>query len=158
LREVTVLRRFILLLCAGFLLVTVANAEGLQDTQHNPVSLTKLSGKWVVVSYFAVWCGACEQEVPELNHFYEANKENNIVVYGVDFDNDSSEQITAAAQHMGIKYPVLVDNPKMAWRLDTVTVLPTTFIINPEGKVVETIMGAHNESYIMGRLNAYRNQ
>jgi peroxiredoxin len=153
-----VLRRYILLLCAGLMLATGANAQGLQDTQHNPVSLTTLSGKWVVVSYFAVWCGACEQEVPELNHFYETNRQNNIVVYGVDFDRDTPEQITAAAQHMGIKYPVLIDNPQLAWRLGNVTVLPTTFIINPEGNVVEEIMGSHKEAYILGRLNAYRNQ
>jgi thiol-disulfide isomerase/thioredoxin len=152
-----VFRKSLLLFCAGLLAFNVAKADAVfQDSQHNSVSLATLSGKWVIVSYWASWCGACAEETPQLNHLYETNRQDDVVMYGVDFDQQSPEDTIAAAQKMEIKYPVLFGDPRIAWSLGAVTLLPTTFIINPEGKVVERILGSHDEAYIWGRVVALK--
>jgi thiol-disulfide isomerase/thioredoxin len=150
-----VLLRKILLLAISALLATnvaLASVE-LQDTQHNVISAASMHGKWIVLNYWASWCGACAEETPEFNHLYES-KPADVLVYGVDFDQHSMDETNAIARQMGIKYPNLATDPRLLWSVSSVSVLPTTFIINPEGKVVEKIIGAHTAESLLGLLAA----
>ncbi|MES2217830.1 MAG: TlpA disulfide reductase family protein [Pseudomonadota bacterium] len=145
-----------ILLIVSLLFVTQAYAVELQDSQHNVITSATLAGKWVIVNYWAQWCGACAEETPELNHLYEANQQSDVLIYGVNFDHASPDETLAVSQRMGIKYPVLLQDPNVMWRLGAVTLLPTTFIINPQGKVVEKIIGAHTEASMLAILAALK--
>jgi len=137
------------LLC---LLIMVSCAQGkpvFQDTQGHSVKLTKLKGQWVVVAYWADWCPSCIEDVPELNDFYRHTRHMPIVLYGVNYDGLSGDQLAKAVHKMRITFPVLTADPGSAWGLEEVHALPTIFIINPKGEVVKKIVGTTSERSLL---------
>ncbi len=57
----------------------------LPDIDGQMQSLDQHRGKWVIVNYWATWCGTCMEELPDLVSMYENNKDKDIVVIGVNF-------------------------------------------------------------------------
>ncbi len=118
----------------GIILLTLSLMSCSRD---NSVSLSALKGKWIIINYWAVWCDSCVKEIPELNHFYQHNQDKNILLFGVNYDHTPMPDL--------ILYPVLVEDPKKFFKLADVDVLPVTFIIDPQGKVVKSIIGPNTE-------------
>jgi thiol-disulfide isomerase/thioredoxin len=149
-------RKLILFIICGFLMLNYAQADEtvFYDTNGKTVQLSLLRGKWVVINYWAGWCGACRQEIPELNQFYKKIKDTNIVFYGVDYDDLAPAQLEAAIESSGIQYPILTSDPGSEWNLDNVDAIPTTFIINPEGRVVKGITGTTTEDDLLNTIKA----
>lgn len=123
------------------------------DTQSHQVQLTKLKDKWIVVNYWASWCPTCMQEVPELNRFHEHNQNRNIIMLGVNYDHLPTDSLRQAVREANVSFPVLTEDPAEAWKLHGVVVLPTTFIINPEGKVVKKIIGTNTERSLLDTIH-----
>ncbi len=137
-----------------------ANVETpkLYDNSGNPVGPTETNGKWLIVNYWATWCGACRWEVPELNNFYRNNQDKDVLLLGVDSASmDPSTQDEAIAS-MGIVYPVLRQDPGDDWKIPLVDLVPTTFIIDPNGKLVATISGATSEKSLKNILHKLKNE
>ena len=151
------LKTILVLLCSLLLISCSQQDPVYHDTQGHAVQLTKLRGKWVIVNYWAVWCHACVNEMPELNNFYKYAQDKNILIYAVDFDELPLDDLIRDAQGMGIAFPVLVDNPE-AWDLGDVSVIPTTFIINPEGVVVRKLIGTVTEQTLIDTLHVLQNE
>ncbi|MBB71590.1 MAG: hypothetical protein CMF50_04275 [Legionellales bacterium] len=133
------MRVLILVLFTVILLAGCGSETRYQDTSGKTITQTSLKGHWVVINYWAPWCHSCIEEIPELNRF--SKNHSNIQMLGVDYDGATGERLNKAIAMMGINYPVLTANPQADWQLDKVSVLPTTFVINPEGNVVKTIVG-----------------
>jgi len=134
---------------AGLLLVTIALA-GCQKIELERAGGTKLNwdalrGQWVLVNYWAEWCKPCLEEIPELN---ELNKAPDITVLGVNFDGIQGEALVALGGRMGIDFTLLADDPGpgFGWKLPLA--LPATFIVNPDGDLVETRFGPQTEEDI----------
>ena len=119
------------------------------DNQGNYVK-RETDGQWTIVNYWASWCGPCQMEVPELNLLAS---ENNIRVIGVNADFLPESQTRAAIKQLNIKYPVLLEDPSSDWNLPEPEVLPTTYILNPDGKVKDTLMGAQTAQEITERVD-----
>jgi thiol-disulfide isomerase/thioredoxin len=151
------LLRLFLIFITSLLLSSALYADAtLLDSDNNDVTRTSLHGHWVILNYWAPWCGACAEEIPQFNHFYEATKGSDVLLYGIDFDNVSPKDNQAAAKSAGIKYPVLLQDPRALLGLSSVVALPTTFILNPEGVVVKKLIGEINEDYLRTTLAALR--
>jgi thiol-disulfide isomerase/thioredoxin len=137
--------RKILFLCASILFFGCNQASSdpvIQDTQGRSVQLSALKGKWVIVNYWATWCDLCKEEIPALNHFALTHAKKNVVLYGVNYDNLPLAELKKALLTEKITFPVLVGK---GWELGEVDVLPTTFIINPAGVMVKTLIGPTTE-------------
>ncbi len=89
-------------------------------------------GIWLVINFWATWCAPCLHEMPELQRFYERNRER-AHVWGVTFEDSDRKTIKEYVERLGVTYPILGygQDPKTGY--GKVTVLPTTFIIDPEG-------------------------
>lgn len=148
-----ILKSILIILCS-LLLISCSQDNGpvLHDTEGKPVQLSKLKGKWVIINYWADWCGSCVYEMPELNDFYQHNQDKNIAFYGVNYDHLPLSELKEAVKKTEIEFPVLVEDPNQAWHLDDVFVLPMTFIINPKGKLVKTIVGPNSEKSLLDTL------
>jgi peroxiredoxin len=153
------IRQWFLLIACSFFIMSYAKAEQplFYDTQNNAVQLSTLKGKWVVLNYWAAWCGACVQEIPELNRFYQTIKGKNIVFYGIDYDELSLDNLKSSIESVSIQYPVLTSDPAFAWNLSNVDVIPTTFILDPTGRVVKVITGPNTEKSLLSVINALQN-
>ena len=141
---------------AGLLLaltVTWAQAADFRvtDTKGKVHTLSGYKGKWVLVNYWATWCPPCLEEIPDLIALHEDRK-NNLVVIGVAMDYRDPKQVIDFAEGLFVDYPVVLGNPGVVSQIGPVQGLPTTYLYNPEGKMVAKQVGAITraavESYI----------
>ncbi|MEN8204857.1 MAG: TlpA disulfide reductase family protein [Pseudomonadota bacterium] len=127
----------------------------LPDVNGQMQSLDQYQGKWVIVNYWATWCGTCMKELPDLVSMHENNRDKDIVVVGVNFESIGNDQLKAFVAEQSIPYPVLRSEPVPVTALGKVPALPTTYIIDPDGKVVAGEVGLVSrqnlEDYIAGK-------
>jgi len=120
----------------------------LKDLAMKKVSLNDFKGKVVLLNFFATWCPPCRMEIPELIKIYNKNKEKGLVVLGVSLDTDGIPQgLTRFVRDMKIPYPVLLGNMELADNYQ-VSGVPTTIIINREGKTTKRFDGLVPSSYV----------
>ena len=100
-------------------------------------------GRWVLVNYWAEWCAPCRQEIPELNRLYEERNRSGVIVVGVNYDGLQGEGLRTLIAAMGIKFPVLLDDPRGRWEQPVPSVLPSTFVIAPDGTLHDVLVGPH---------------
>jgi len=132
--------RFILMSLLWFMVVPV-QAFTMVDSKGKTHSLAQYKGKWVLVNFWATWCPPCLEEIPDLVALHE-NKKNKLVVLGVALDYKDSKHVLEFAEQMMVSYPIILGDQKMAAQIGAVPGLPTTYLYNPEGKVVAYNVGA----------------
>ena len=154
--------RFYPMWLAGLLVaLTAAWAQAadfrVTDTNGKTHTLSGYKGKWVLVNYWATWCPPCLEEIPDLIALHE-NKKNNLVVIGVAMDYRDPKQVTDFAEGLFVDYPIVLGNPEIVSQIGPVQGLPTTYLFNPDGKMVAQQVGmitrAAVESYIAGKSAA----
>jgi thiol-disulfide isomerase/thioredoxin len=96
-------------------------------------------GKWLIINYWATWCGPCRDEIPDLNEFML--KRTDLKIYGVNYDNLSGEALNAAIAEMGIEFDSMLADPAPQLNIPRPRVLPTTLLIDPEGNLKATLVG-----------------
>jgi peroxiredoxin len=96
--------------------------------------LKEQRGRVVMVNFWATWCGPCRQEMPELSRLYEKYKSSGFVLLGVNVDDDTSKAAEVAAK-LGVTFPVLLDTDKAVSKLYDLSTMPSTVIIDRDGKV-----------------------
>ena len=96
--------------------------------------LKEQRGRVVMVNFWATWCGPCRQEMPQLNRLYEKYKASGFVLLGVNVDDDQRKAAEVAGK-LGITFPVLLDTDKVVSKLYDLSTMPSTVIIDRDGKV-----------------------
>jgi len=153
------MNRILQIILVTLLLLTALQVRAvdyeLPDVNGQMQSLDQYQGKWVIVNYWATWCGTCMKELPDLVALHESNKDKDIVVVGVNFESIGNEQLKVFVEKLSIPYPVLRSEPVPVTALGKVPALPTTYIIDPDGKVVAGEVGLVTqqdlEDYIAGK-------
>ena len=93
---------------------------------------------WTFVNYWAQWCKPCIEEVPELNTLHG---EDGYTVLGVNYDGARGEELARQVQALGIAFPTLAEDPAEALETERPSVLPTTLVLAPGGKVHRVLVG-----------------
>lgn len=117
----------------------------LPDAEGNMVSVAELckSGKWVLVDFWATWCGPCRGEIPYLVAAYEKFAPKGLEIYGVSFDRNGSEERwkTFMAENGMTWINVWGTDAEGGWSVAkhlNVNSIPSNFLYSPEGKLVAT--------------------
>ncbi|MEY3212787.1 MAG: hypothetical protein RIT28_3268 [Pseudomonadota bacterium] len=103
----------------------------LKTLSGEPVSLSSLRGKTVVLNFWATWCGPCRTEIPWFSKFATENPD--VVVLGIATDG-TEDELRAATAQLGITYPVLRSD-SATQRAYGVNTIPTTVVVEPDGSV-----------------------
>jgi thiol-disulfide isomerase/thioredoxin len=116
----------------------------LKDLEGKKVSLKDLRGKVVVVDVWATWCHYCVEEIPDLIAMQKAAEKEKtpLQIIGISVDRDKDAVKPFAKEHK-INYPILYSEEKALKKaFGDVYGLPTKFILNDKGVVVDKIIGA----------------
>ncbi|OQX16242.1 MAG: alkyl hydroperoxide reductase [Thiothrix lacustris] len=148
---------------AFFLVATTVGAAGTEvqkvqnfsftDVDGQAHQFSEYQGKWVIVNYWATFCGPCVAEIPALNSVAKRFKDE-AVVLGMEAGEASSEDLKQFMAQKKIAYPIIPTQDSTMFALGLVYGVPTTFIVNPKGEIVDTHMGAITSAMLQNYLKA----
>ena len=105
------------------------------------VAMKDLSNKVVIVDFWATWCGPCREEIPHLNELYSELKGKGLEIVGISMDTDGTDGVKDFAREFRIQYPIVMGDEKVAESFGGLIGLPTTFVIDRQGKVAKKYIG-----------------
>ncbi|MDP0562065.1 MAG: TlpA disulfide reductase family protein [Candidatus Endonucleobacter sp. (ex Gigantidas childressi)] len=127
------------------LFLTACQRPDFQALDGKAINLKDDSGRWLVINVWAEWCGPCRAEVPELNAL---SRTGNIRVVGHDFDEVQGQPLLNKVKKMGIDFPIIAENPLPLFSSTPPKALPATYIINADGKLMDTLYGSQTNEGI----------
>ena len=125
---------------------SVAPDFELKSLEGKQVRLSDYRGKAVLLNFWATWCAPCKIEMPWFVDLQKQYASQGLQVIGVAMDESGEETIAKFAQQMGVNYPVLIGKEAVGDAYGGVEFLPTTFIIDRQGKVVDRVFGLAGRS------------
>jgi peroxiredoxin len=119
----------------------VAANFSLVDSNGAQVKLADYKGKVVLLNFWATWCGPCKVEIPWFMEFNKTYKDKGLAVLGVSMDDDGWKSVKPYLAEKKMDYTVVVGNDQVAQSFGGVDSLPTTFLIDRDGRIAFSHMG-----------------
>ncbi len=141
----------------GQLMGNVAPDFELQTLDGKNLKLSGFRGKAVLLNFWATYCGPCKIEMP---WFVELQKEygpQGFQIVGVANDDASTADIAKFAKEMGINYPILIGKDSVSDSYK-VSVLPTTFFLDRDGKLIAREFGLQSRSVFVDHIKKAMSQ
>ena len=112
----------------------------LKDLNGNDVKLSSFKGKAVIINFWATWCHPCREEIPDLQKGYDENKDNGLVILGVNIKENESK-VSKFAKDYKMTYPILLDIDGTTSDAYRVFGIPMSFFIDRNGLVKDSFIG-----------------
>ena len=110
--------------------------------------------RWLVINYWAEWCGPCRHEIPELNELHHARVSHGLVMLGVNWDGLQGDKLKEVIDRMEIEFPTLVLDPYQEYGYERAQQLPVTVLITPEREVHKVLVGPQSEKSILAAIKS----
>jgi len=112
----------------------------LRTLDGQEIVLFKLKGKVILLDFWATWCGPCRESIPHLIQLYNTYQKNGLEVIGMNVDRGDIDTIRHFVKSLDIPYPITITSQEVE-RGYGVTGLPTTILVDKEGRIREKIAG-----------------
>jgi peroxiredoxin len=114
----------------------------LTTIEGKEISIASLKGKMVIVNFWATYCPGCIEEMPDLVSTYKKYHEKGLEIIAVSIADDPPNQVLTFAQKNALPFPVVHDSDaKIGQAFDNVSLTPTSFIIDQQGRVIGKTIG-----------------
>jgi thiol-disulfide isomerase/thioredoxin len=113
-------------------------------------SVADQRGKVVLLNFWATWCPPCRMETPDLVALHREYASRGVVVAGVSLDDDPAAVVPAFVQKYGVSYPILLPDGDLGGQ--DVSGLPTTLLIDRQGRVARRYVGMISDSAVKGDI------
>jgi len=147
---------FLAFSCVALLFILHASAQAaeeegteapnftLKNLDGEEVSLSQFRGKYVLVNFWATWCGPCKVEMPSLEALYQRFKNKKFALLAISNDMFGSTVVKPFVKANNLNFSILLDQRLKASNAFGVTSLPSTFMIDPEGEIIGALFGAED--------------
>ena len=108
----------------------------LESLDGKPLNLGAARGKVVLLNFWATWCGPCRAEIPDLIELQRKYKDQ-LEIIGLTVDEDDPDVVKQAVAETGINYVVGMSTPEVRKNYGGIAALPTSFVLDTEGRVVQ---------------------
>ena len=115
-------------------------------------SLSDFSGEWVILTFWASWCGPCRAEMPSLEALHQSHAEKGVVVLGVSVDQNEAAA-RGFLQEYRLTFPQVWDAQGRVGSLYQATAIPMSYLVDPQGGVVALSRGARDWSQLAGLMD-----
>ena len=112
----------------------------LLDLDDNTHTLSAYRGKVVIVNFWATWCPPCRFELPAMEKAYQKLRKEGVVMLGINVGEDA-DVIFSFTTDYPVTFPLLMDSDSKVTQAYPVVGLPTTFVIDPQGRIIYRAIG-----------------
>lgn len=120
----------------------------LETLQGERVQLKDYKGKGVFLNFWGTWCKPCETEMPYMENAYKVFKEQGVEILAVDIE-EPNLIVKDFVDRFGLTFPVLMDRKGVVTELYGIGPIPTTYLIDKNGKVLKKITGNMNQQSVI---------
>jgi len=124
----------------------------LTSLDGKPLTIAALQGKVIILNFWATWCGPCRAEIPDLIALQDRYK-GRLQIIGLNVDDEEAD-IQQYVQEMGINYPVAMTSNDVRIQFGGIPALPTSFVLDTEGRVVQKHVGLWNPAVYETEIRA----
>jgi thiol-disulfide isomerase/thioredoxin len=125
----------------------------LNSLDGKPLTLADARGKVILLNFWATWCGPCRAEVPDLVTLQQ-RYEGRLQVIGLNVDDEDAAVVQKYIDETGINYPVAMTPDKVREEYGGIAALPTSFLVDTEGRVVQKHVGLWDLAYFETEIRA----
>jgi peroxiredoxin len=123
----------------------------LVDLNGKTYQLSDYRGKGVFLNFWGTYCKPCEKEMPYMNNLYKEYKNQGVEIIAVNV-GESKLAVEKFAEKYQLDFPIVIDKDNQVLEAYDISPIPTTFLINKDGKIVEIITGTMTEQDIKNKL------
>ncbi|MFA6170637.1 MAG: TlpA disulfide reductase family protein [Candidatus Margulisiibacteriota bacterium] len=116
----------------------------LPDLAGKPIKLSDYRGKVIMLNFWATWCPPCRSEMPIMQKLHEKMADKPFVIVAVNLERGAGDAVCKFVAKEGYTFKVLLDNEGEVAGRYSIYSIPTTYVINKKGKVVDKLIGARD--------------
>ncbi|WEK34351.1 MAG: TlpA disulfide reductase family protein [Candidatus Pseudobacter hemicellulosilyticus] len=112
----------------------------LNTPDEKPVVFSQLKGKYVLIDFWASWCGPCKQSFPHMKEVYKKYKSDQFEIYSISIDKDKNAWLKGVEEQQ-LPWLSTLDTKNVSQRGFAITAVPTTYLVGPDGKILMKEVG-----------------
>jgi peroxiredoxin len=116
----------------------------LPDVEGQPVRLREFQGKLVLVNFWATWCPPCRLEMPSMERLYQTFKPTDFAMLAISIDRQGAQVVKPFMEGLKLTFPALLDPTMEVARQFGLRGLPTTYLIDREGRIIGAAVGGRD--------------
>jgi len=124
----------------------------LTDLNGKTHKLEEFKGKVVLLNFWATWCPACKEDIATLEILNREYKNSGLVIIGISLDKKGLGEVDSFVQQMKIPYTVLLGDESVVKSYGGLKGVPTSFLLDKEGRIVKKYSGQINHEIISSDL------
>jgi peroxiredoxin len=127
-----------------------------KDQSGTTIDFDTYRGKATLVNFWATWCVPCKRELPDLVALSKELSGKNVKILGISTDRGSGvvEEVSTFVREQGIPYQNVIANEEIEEAFGNIRMIPTTFLIDGDGKIVQTFVGARSKEFFTQAITA----